>query len=129
MLARTGIVSLRLLMGGVIGVGLAATLANSLSGLPIAGLSWQWHLALGSLPVCLAFVISDPTTSSLSRAGRWVHGLLFALFVVAIRVLDPTHPDGSLFAVLLATLAVPLIDYVVIRRHVARAQGRLELKA
>ena len=88
---------------------------------------WLRH-GKGSLPICLAFVITDPTTSSLSKEGRWAHGLLFALFVVAIRVLDPTHPEGSLFAVLLATLAVPLIDYFAVRRHVARAEGQLELR-
>jgi len=127
-LARAGATSWRLLTGAVFGVALAATLAGTLSESLIANLGWHWHLALGSLPICLAFVITDPTTSSLSKEGRWAHGLLFALFVVAIRVLDPTHPEGSLFAVLLATLAVPLIDYFAVRRHVARAEGQLELR-
>jgi Na+-transporting NADH:ubiquinone oxidoreductase subunit B len=127
-LARAGATSWRLLAGAVFGVALAAMVASMFSESPIANLGWHWHLALGSLPICLAFVITDPTTSSLSREGRWAHGLLFALFVVAIRVLDPTHPEGSLFAVLLATLAVPLIDYFAVRRHVARAAGQLELR-
>jgi Na+-transporting NADH:ubiquinone oxidoreductase subunit B len=127
-LARAGATSWRLLTGAVFGVALAAMLAGTLSESLTANLGWHWHLALGSLPICLAFVITDPTTSSLSKEGRWAHGLLFALFVVAIRVLDPTHPEGSLFAVLLATLAVPLIDYFVVRRHVARAEGQLELR-
>jgi Na+-transporting NADH:ubiquinone oxidoreductase subunit B len=127
-LARTGVISWRLVTGAVLGVALAAFLAASLSEMPVANVGWRWHLALGSLPICLAFVITDPTTSSLSREGRWVHGLMFALLVVAIRVLDPTHPDGSLFAVLLATLSVPLIDYIVVRRNVARAGGRLEVR-
>jgi len=127
-LARAGATSWRLLTGAVFGVALVAMLAGTLSESPIANLGWHWHLALGSLPICLAFVITDPTTSSLSKEGRWAHGLLFAFFVVAIRVLDPTHPEGSLFAVLLATLTVPLIDYFVVRRHVARAEGQLELR-
>jgi Na+-translocating ferredoxin:NAD+ oxidoreductase RnfD subunit len=54
---------------------------------------------------------------------------MFGVLVVAIRMLDPTHPDGALFAVLLVTLLVPLIDYFIVRRHTARADGRLELRA
>lgn len=127
-LARAGATSWRLLTGAVFGLALAAMLAGTLSESPTANLGWHWHLALGSLPICLAFVITDPTTSSLSKEGRWAHGLLFAFFVVAIRVLDPTHPEGSLFAVLLATLTVPLLDYFAVRRHVARAEGQLELR-
>ena len=128
LLARAGVISWRLVMGGALGIALAATLAASLSEMPVANIGWQWHLALGPLPICLAFVITDPTTSSFTREGRWVHGLMFAFLLVAIRVLDPTHPDGSLFAVLLATLSVPLIDYLVVRRNVARAGGRLEVR-
>jgi len=127
-LARAGIVSLRTVLGGVFGIALLATLAAAFGDTPIAMLAWHWHLALGSLPICLAFVITDPTTLPLSRGGRWMHGLLFALFVMAIRVLDPAHPDGSMFAVLLATLSVPLLDYIVLQRHVARTAGRLELR-
>ena len=128
LLARAGVVSLRTMLGAALGIALLAMLAASVGDSPIAKLAWHWHLALGSLPICLAFVITDPTTLPLSRGGRWIHGLLFALIVMAIRVLDPTHPDGSMFAVLLATLSVPLIDYLVLRRHVARTAGRLELR-
>lgn len=129
LLARVGVISLRTVLGGALGIALFATLAGALGDSPIAKLAWHWHLALGSLPICLAFVITDPTTLPLSRGGRWIHGLLFALSVMAIRILDPTHPDGSMFAVLLATLSVPLVDYLVLRRHVARTAGRLELRA
>jgi Na+-transporting NADH:ubiquinone oxidoreductase subunit B len=129
LLARTGAVSLRTMLGSVLGVALAGTLAGIMSDTPLAQLGWYWHLVLGSLPVCLAFVVTDPTTLPLTRAGRWIHGLMFGVLVVAIRMLDPTHPDGSLFAVLLVTLLVPLIDHFIVRRHTARAGGRLELRA
>ena len=129
LLARTGAVSLRTMLGGVLGVALAGTLAGIMSDTPLAQLGWYWHLVLGGLPVCLAFIVTDPTTLPLTRAGRWIHGLMFGVLVVAIRMLDPTHPDGSLFAVLLVTLLVPLIDHFIVRRHTARADGRLELRA
>ncbi|MFQ5983404.1 MAG: RnfABCDGE type electron transport complex subunit D, partial [Woeseiaceae bacterium] len=128
LLMRTGAVSLRTILGGVLGIALAGMLAGLIGDAPIAQIAWHRHLVLGSLPVCLAFVVTDPTTLPLTRAARWIHGLLFGLLVVAIRVLDPTHPDGSLVAVLLAILLVPLIDHFVLRRHIARVGGRLELR-
>lgn len=129
LLARTGVVSLRSILGGVLGVALAGSIAGLCGDSPIAELGWRSHLVLGMLPLCLAFVLTDATTSALTRAGRWIHGMLFGALAVTIRVLDPTHPDGSLFAVLLATLLVPLIDHFVLRRHIAHAGGRLELRS
>jgi Na+-transporting NADH:ubiquinone oxidoreductase subunit B len=129
LLARSGVVSLRSILGGVLGVALAGTLAGMIGESTAALLGWRAHLVLGTLPLCLAFVVTDPTTAPLTRAGRWMHGMLFGALVVAIRVLDPTHPDGSLFAVLLATLLVPLIDHCVVRRHITATRGRLELRS
>lgn len=128
-LIRARVVSLQLLAGAVLGVFLASSLTGFLSASPVATLGWQWHLVLGGMPLCLAFVITDPTAQALTRGGRWIHGLSFAFIVVTVRLLDPAHPDATLFATLLATLAVPLVDYVVCWRNAARSRGRLVLRS
>jgi len=127
LLARAGAISMRILAGGLAGVVLAATIANIWTGQPVTSTVWQSHLVLGVFPVCLAFVVTDPTTMPWCKGARWAYGFLFAILVVAIRLLDPAHPEGSMFAALLATLSVPLIDYFVLRRH-ARAGGHLMLR-
>lgn len=125
MLMRSGAMSWRLIAGGVLGVLTSAAAVRGLSQSELASIPAYWHLLLGSVPVCTAFIIGDPTVAALTRQGRWLHGISFGVFVVVIRTLDPSHPDGALFAVLLSTLVVPLIDDVIVRRRVRRARGQL----
>ena len=56
------------------------------------------------------FILTDPVTASTTVKGRIVYGLLCALLVVVIRNLGG-YPDAVAFAVLLANMCVPLIDY------------------
>ena len=120
---RVGAASPRTLLGALGGVMLVATLFNLLGEAPANALPWYWHLVLGELAVGVVFIATDPGTGALTRAGRWLHGLMVGSLTVLIRVLDPAHPDGTLFAILLAGLTVPLIDYLVVRGHLVR-RGR-----
>lgn len=123
-LVRVGAASPRTLLGVLGGVIVVATLFNLLVNLqgeaPAQALPWYWHLVAGELAVGVVFIATDPGTGALTRIGRWAHGFLVGALTVLIRVLDPTHPDGTLFAILLAGLAVPLIDYLVVRGHLHR---------
>lgn len=124
LLAVAGIASLRTLAGALLGLLLAASIATALGGTFPA----YWHFALGSFAFCWAFTLTDPTTLPLTRAARWLHGACFGVLVVLMREADPTQPEGSLFAVLLAGLFVPLIDFAVLRTQHARFKGRLEIE-
>ncbi len=111
LLVFSGVASIRTLAGALLGLVVAAIAAG------IAGdtLPLSWHFALGNFAFCWAFVLTDPTTMPLTRAGRWVHGAFFGALVIIMRSADPTHPEGSLFAVMIAALLVPMIDYSTIR--------------
>jgi Na+-transporting NADH:ubiquinone oxidoreductase subunit B len=123
-LAVAGVASLRTLTGALFGLLLAATIATALGGTYPA----HWHFALGSFAFCWAFTLTDPTTLPLTRGGRWLHGIFFGVLVVLMREADPTHPEGTLFAVLLAGLFVPLIDFAVLRAQHLRFGGQLEIE-
>ncbi|NND44381.1 MAG: hypothetical protein HKN58_03590 [Xanthomonadales bacterium] len=75
------------------------------------GQAWYWFPALGSFTLALAFIACDPTTVPESRAGQWSMGLLFGALTAILRTLNPDHPEGSLQALLLASLAAPVIDH------------------
>lgn len=124
-LAAARIASARTLAGGVIGLGVGWFIAGAL-GDPVAP---QWHAVLGSAAFCWAFTLTDPTVLPLTRPARWAHGILFGLLLILIREGDPTQPEGSLSAVLLAALCVPLLDFAALRWYRARSGGRLELRA
>ena len=44
--------------------------------------------------------------------------------VVLIRVANPVHPDGVMFAVLFANVFAPLIDYGVVWANIRRRARR-----
>lgn len=123
-LAATGVVSHRTLLGGVMGL-LAATLLAWLIG--GSAMLPHWHFVLGSAAFGWAFLLTDPSTLPITRAGRWLHGALFGGLLVLMRHGDPTHPESTLFAVLLAGLFVPLIDFVVLRWHFRGKSAAMEI--
>ncbi len=106
------------LLGLIIGNWLAAASGASTSA------PWYWHASLGSFAFGVAFIATDPVAASVTRAGRWIYGLLIGLLVVLIRTADPAHPDGTLFSILLASLFAPLIDYGAVRAQLYRRQRR-----
>lgn len=90
---------------------------------PLGGLSPAWHLLLGSLAFGAVFLATDPITSPVTHAGRWIHGLLLGGVVVLLRVANPVHPEGTVLALLLGSVFAPLNDALVITWHkLARAR-------
>ena len=124
-LVLTGTVSWRTLAGGLLGTMLAcAALGLAGPGDDASQAPWYWHASLGVFPFALVFLAADPACAPLTRGGRWFLGLTTGILTVVIRVLDPAHPDGTLHAVLLAALFVPLADEWVTRRAMARRLRR-----
>ena len=117
------IASWRLICGQVVGLVLVATLCNLLGG-GILGLPWYWHLVLGSFAFGTVFVATDPASSASTDTGRWIQGLLVGGLVVIIRVVNESHPDGVIPALLMGSILAPLIDYIVIWFNVRQRAQR-----
>jgi len=86
--------------------------------------SWSWHLALGSFAFGAVFLATDQASSAMTKQGRWFYGLLIGIMVVVIRVGSSSHPDGVMFAILFGNMFAPLIDHVVVWRHIRRRARR-----
>ncbi|MCP4486269.1 MAG: electron transport complex subunit RsxD [Gammaproteobacteria bacterium] len=69
-----------------------------------------FHLLSGSIVIGAFFVATDPVTAATTNRGRMVYGLMIGMLVYIIRSWGG-YPDGVAFAVLLANMCVPLIDY------------------
>ena len=69
-----------------------------------------FHLLSGSILIGAFFIATDPVTAATTNRGRIVYGILIGLLVYVIRSWGG-YPDGIAFAVLLANMCVPLIDY------------------
>lgn len=68
------------------------------------------HLFSGATMFGAFFILTDPVTASTTNRGRLLFGALAGLLVWLIRTYGG-YPDGVAFAVLLANITVPLIDY------------------
>ena len=124
LLLVTRVISWRLLAAQLAGLLLVAALfklfgaAGGIVSMPV-----YWHLLLGSFAFGAVFLACDPVASCCTNPGRWIQGLLIAALVVTIRVVNPTHPDAVIPAILLASIVAPLIDHAVIGWNIRR-RGR-----
>jgi len=69
-----------------------------------------FHLFSGSIVIGAFFIATDPVTAATTNKGRIVYGLMIGALVYIIRSWGG-YPDGVAFAVLLANMCVPFIDY------------------
>ncbi|RYV04033.1 electron transport complex subunit RsxD [Shewanella sp. OPT22] len=66
----------------------------------------------GATMLAAFFIATDPVTAATSERGRLLFGFVIGLCVYVIRSFGG-YPDAFAFAVLLANLAAPLIDYYI----------------
>ena len=70
-----------------------------------------FHLFAGATMLGAFFIATDPVTAATTVKGRIIYGLLIGALVYIIRVWGG-YPDAMAFAVLLANLTAPTLDYV-----------------
>lgn len=69
-----------------------------------------FHLFSGATMLAAFFIATDPVSASTTDKGRLYYGALIGILVFVIRTYGG-YPDAFAFAVLLANMCVPLIDY------------------
>lgn len=69
-----------------------------------------FHLFSGAVIIGAFFIATDPVTAATTDRGRIVYGVLIGCLIYVIRTWGG-YPDGVAFAVLLANMCVPFIDY------------------
>ena len=79
-------------------------------------------LAIGCLFIYLA-IAKDYEPLLLVPIG---FGMLVGVLTVIVRVTNPSYYEGVIFAILLACIFSPLIDYFVVERNIKRRMARQE---
>ena len=108
---------------------------RTLIGLGIGLIPAYWLINLDDLQallinsctlITLLFLGTDPGSGGSTNPARWVHGMLCGL-LIALLYSQGTQPlIAVVFAILLASLSVPLIDYVVVQIHTSQRRRRHE---
>jgi Na+-transporting NADH:ubiquinone oxidoreductase subunit B len=127
-LIYTRVASYRIILGVFLGMVATTLLLNAIGSdaNPMMAMPWHWHLVLGGFAFGMVFMATDPVTSAMTDAGRWIFGLLIGALTVVIRVLNPAYAEGIMLAILFANLCAPVIDYGVVRVNVNRRKRRLQ---
>jgi len=125
-LVVTGIGSWRIMLSvclGMAGLSLLFNLVGS-PGNHMFAMTPAWHLVTGGFAFGTVYMATDPVTAAMTRTGQWFYGALIGVMVVLVRVVNPAFPEGMMLAILFANCFAPLIDYVVLRRNIARRRVR-----
>jgi len=129
-LVLTGVASWRVIAGALLGL-VGASLVGNVTAPDhlILSIPWYWHLVLGGFAFGVAFIATDPVTGAMTNPGRWGFGLLVGALTVVIRCGNISYYEAMIFAILLASLFSPLIDYFVVQANIRRRRLRLEATA
>lgn len=103
-----GIIGWHIPVGMLVTIALVATLGWWIA--PERLLSPEIHLMGGATMLGAFFIATDPVSACTTVKGRVIYGCLIGLLVYVIRSWGG-YPDAIAFAVLLANLAAPTIDY------------------
>ncbi len=122
-----GVASWRIMVGSCLGLVIAVVLLNRFGPAddPNFAVPWYWHMVLGGWAFGTVFIATDPVAAATTNAGRWAFGLFLGAVTIIVRITNPSYYDGTLFAILLASIFAPLFDYVVVERNIRRRVARL----
>ncbi len=67
---------------------------------------------------------TDPVSAAQTEKGKWIYGFSIGAFTVLLRVFNPAYPEGVMLAILLLNVFAPLIDHLVVQRHIKKRLQR-----
>jgi Na+-transporting NADH:ubiquinone oxidoreductase subunit B len=79
----------------------------------------HFHFVTGGFLFGTIYMATDPVTAAATNIGKWIYGFLIGVIVIIIRTANPAYPEGMMLAILFMNAFAPLIDYVVIQKHIS----------
>ncbi|MCW5923582.1 MAG: NADH:ubiquinone reductase (Na(+)-transporting) subunit B [Saprospiraceae bacterium] len=86
----------------------------------------HYHWLIGGFAFGAVYMATDPVSAAHTETGKWIYGLLIGAFTVILRVFNPAYPEGVMLAILLMNVFAPLIDHIVVERHIKRRMRRMK---
>ena len=78
-----------------------------------------WHLCAGGLLFGAFFMATDPVSSPVSNAGKWIYGGMIGILTMLIRNFTG-YVEGVTFAILLGNITAPILDEIVFKIRIRR---------
>lgn len=83
-----------------------------------------YHWLLGGFAFGAVYMATDPVSAAQTEKGKWIYGFAIGGFTVLLRVFNPAYPEGVMLSILLLNVFAPLIDHLVVQRHIKKRLQR-----
>ncbi|MEF3255187.1 MAG: NADH:ubiquinone reductase (Na(+)-transporting) subunit B [Deferribacterales bacterium] len=121
-LVITGIGSWRVMIGMFLGMGITTLIFNIVGSDTnnMFNMPFYYHFVFGGFMFGLAFMITDPVSSSMTNGGKLVYGLLVGFMNAIVRVVNPAFPEGTMLAILFGNIFAPFIDSFFVNAYIKK---------
>ena len=65
---------------------------------------------------------TDPVTSPITNAGKWMYGIIIGVVTMLIRNFTG-YVEGVMFAILLGNIMAPILDEIVFKIRIGRLKS------
>jgi Na+-transporting NADH:ubiquinone oxidoreductase subunit B len=128
----TGVGSGRIIVSVFLGAYLMGLLLNLIAPSDLQNHSMHTpphlHWLIGSFAFGAVFMATDPVSAAQTATGKIIYGLMIGAFTVILRVFNPAYPEGMMLSILLMNVFAPLIDHLVVERHIKSRLSRAKVK-
>lgn len=118
----TGVGSWKIILSVFAGAGIMGVLMNVLApaDMPLHSMHVPayYHWLTGGFAFGAVYMATDPVSAAQTEKGKWIYGLGIGAFTVLLRVFNPAYPEGVMLSILLFNVFAPLIDHIVVQRHI-----------
>lgn len=129
-LIGTGVGSWQIILSVFVGAGLTGLLFNGLAPVDIPTHSmhtpFYMHWLMGGFAFGAVYMATDPVSAAHTERGKWIYGFSIGFLVVILRVFNPAYTESVMLVILLMNVFAPLIDHMVIERHIKKRLRRVQ---
>jgi Na+-transporting NADH:ubiquinone oxidoreductase subunit B len=129
-LIATGVGSWQIMLAVFLGAGLTGLLFNGLAPGEIPNHSmhtpFYYHWLMGGFAFGAVYMATDPVSAAQTEKGKWIYGFSIGILVVILRVFNPAYPEAVMLIILLMNVFAPLIDHLVVTRHIKNRLQRAQ---
>jgi Na+-transporting NADH:ubiquinone oxidoreductase subunit B len=127
-LVITGVGSWQIILSVFVGAGLMGLLFNGVapSDLPTHSMHtpFYYHWLMGGFAFGAVYMATDPVSAAQTETGKWIYGFCIGILIVVLRVFNPAYPEAVMLIILLMNVFAPLIDHIVVQRHIKKRLRR-----
>jgi Na+-transporting NADH:ubiquinone oxidoreductase subunit B len=87
---------------------------------------FYYHWLMGGFAFGAVYMATDPVSATHTERGKWIYGIAIGVLIVILRTVNPAYPEAVMLVILLLNVFAPLIDHMVVQRHIKKRLRRAQ---